>query len=103
MNSQGRTQYKESRTGRGDAWFNEISNLESQAANLKKVAAFFQAYAGLVSDGFSSLPPDEHRQIVVADIMAYCHNQEAKALDVADVKQARANEMSRKGVPDVRP
>lgn len=86
--------YAESRTGRGDAWFAEIEALKTKGRNLDKVAIFFENYADLVENGFSSVPLDEFRIMVRNEIVGFCqiHVKKAKAAAVRDRLRAQALE-----------
>lgn len=90
--------YAESRTGRGDAWFEKIQKLNDQVDKLKKAAEFFDNYADLVENGFRVVPLDEIRSMVREDIMIFCHERARQARDAAKNKKRQATELESAGV-----
>ena len=93
--------YAESRTGRGDEWYEKMRSLEKRADELDKVATYFQNYTDLVKGAYSTLPLDHLRRLVKDAIIEFCEEQEIVARRTALRHRNRQKDLENAGVEDV--
>lgn len=94
------TSYADSRTGRGDKWFQQIRDLRSQANGLDEYSDSHDAFVAMIADAFKALPMNQAREIARKELMEFCVTRKAAAQDLRLKLLSQAAELENNGVPE---
>ena len=73
------TSYAESRTGKGDKWFQQIKGLKAQVDNLEHYADAHQNFSRMIEDGLKTLTLDNSREIARSELINFCTGRVGEA------------------------
>jgi hypothetical protein len=90
--------YSESRTGRGDKWFQGIKDLRAQVDALLLYSEAHQQFRSLIEEGFKVLPKDDSREIARAELMEFCAKREGAAQQAIKAKLRAIQNLENTGV-----
>lgn len=92
------TPYAESRTGRGDKWFQEISDLRAQTDALVNYAEAHKMFSAMIGDGLTTLPVNDSREIARAELQEFISKRIAHAQQTIRRKLTQIQALENRGV-----
>lgn len=92
--------YADSRTGRGDKWFQQINDLKKQIDDLKTYAETHKTFAKTLEGSWTVLPLNSAREIARNELMEFCTKRAEHAHKTIERAQRRIDDLENNGVPD---
>lgn len=92
--------YAESRTGKGDKWYQKINDLKTDVAALTMYIEAHQSFKSTIESGLSTLALSKAREIARTEIVAFCNTRIAGAQKIQKMKLRQISDLEYNGVEE---